>query len=146
VQEKSFCLYITEPNGTLPYFNTADKTFKNYFNHTSQEQAVYELSQHTKLLSMISALRVRDEDAKNLCVQKLAFFLCSFYLPNCRAPVEISRKDCQTMIDDRNGVCSSTLVILRLNGYRIEWPPVEVDCNSISPSVASPNGERPSYL
>ena len=98
------------------------------------------------MISALKELSVQDKDAKDLCVQKLAYFLCSFYLPNCRAPVEISRKDCQTMIDDRNGVCSSTLVILRQNGYRIDWPPVEVDCNSISPSVASPNGERPSYL
>ena len=140
VQENSICSFITEPNGTLPYFSTVEKKFKNYFNHTSQQQAVYELSQHAKLLSLLSGLIVRNPETRNECVQRLAHFLCSLYLPNCRAAIEMSRSDCQKVIDDRNGVCVSFLTSLRRLGYSIKWPPVEVDCNSINISVATPSG------
>ena len=149
VQEQSICSFITRPNGTDPYFTTVEKKFKNYFNHTSQAQAVYELSKHAKLLSSLSALITidpRNTAIYTQCIQKLAQFLCSFYLPNCRAGIEISRADCKSIVgttDSRQPhVCSPAVSRLQEQfRFAITWPPVQVNCDSINPSVATPPGQ-----
>jgi hypothetical protein len=146
VQEQSICSLITKPNGTSPYFTTVDKKFKNYFNHTSQQQAVYELSKHAKLLSRFSALIDLESNSGSIhtdCVQRLAYFLCSLYLPNCRAGIEMNRRDCELVVG-RVRVCSLSVRTLQQNGYIIDWPPVQVDCNSFNASVVSPKGAYPS--
>lgn len=148
MQEQSICSLIKKPNQTSPYFATVEKTFKNYFNHTSQEQAVYELSKHATLLSSLSALITldsRNSGTHTTCVQKLAYFLCSFYMPNCRAGIKISQADCKSIVGADNGqqhVCSQSLSILQQRDrFAINWPPVQVDCNSISASVGTSKGQ-----
>ncbi len=109
---------------------------------------MFELSKHAKLLSLFSALSSFDEgnsESHTECVQKLAYFLCSLYLPNCRAGIELSRNDCKSIVE-LTGSCRPSVVWMQNWGYSIYWPPVQVDCNSISRSVSTPNGEYPTEL
>ena len=108
---------------------------------------MYELSKHAKLLSLLSTLIAfdsRNSAAHTTCVQKLAHFLCSFYLPNCRAGIEISQADCKSIVGTDIGqqhVCSQSESRLQQFRFAINWPPVQVDCNSISASVGTSKGQ-----
>ena len=148
LQESSICSLILNSNKSAPYFTTVNKNFKNYFNHTSQQQAVYELSKHTKLLSMISSFPSFNQRSNGPlytnCIQRLTYFLCSLYLPNCGKGFEISQNDCKLVVGkeaDQRPVCGEP--VIRLNGVygnTVDWPPVKVDCKSISSSVTTPQG------
>lgn len=154
LNKPSICSLITKPNVSTPYFIAVHTApFRNHFNHTSQEQAAYELSKHAKLLSLLSTLIVVDKRNSGIhkqCVQKLTYFLCSLYFPNCTGGSEISQNDCKSIVEtDREKagqrfplVCLDSVERLRFQyQYNIDWPPVRINCDSINSSAVTPKGE-----
>ncbi|XP_028411368.1 uncharacterized protein LOC114533935 isoform X1 [Dendronephthya gigantea] len=150
VDEPSICSIINKPNTTTSYFTTVSEPFRNYFNHTSQEQAAYELSKHAKLLSLLSTLIAvdhRNSLTHTQCVQRLAYFLCRLYFPKCNGGSEISQNDCKSIVEtDRQKagqlyrlVCLDSVERLQFQyRYNINWPPVRINCDSIDSSVVTP--------
>ena len=138
VKEQSICSFMTTRNGQ-PFFSSVKKDFTNYFKHTSQDQAVYELSKHATLLSLLASFRTnlnpgqRLPDAATRCIRGIGLFLCTLHFPTCGGEnqYQITKFECLDMKRAFNGRCS--LEQVRINfGYSIKWPSANVNCDEFA--------------
>ena len=138
VKEQSICSFMTTRNGQ-PFFSSVKKDFTNYFKHTSQDQAVYELSKHATLLSLLASFRTnlnpgqRLPDAATRCIRGISLFLCTLHFPTCGGEnqYQITKFECLDMKRAFNGRCS--LEQVRINfGYSIKWPSANVNCDEFA--------------
>lgn len=100
----------------------------NYFNHTSKDEAIYELSRHLPLLSSLRGILAQRSRE---CVNTLMLLLCHLHLPACPLDTTIvSRNLClqimNTSTPDSN--CHHSVAEMRKQKVNFEWPPVEVNC------------------
>ena len=109
--EKSF--------STFQYFKN---TFQNgnYFNHSSTDEAVDELSKYLNLLSSL------QRDTKENCLNPLILLLCHLHLPAC-PPSAISQRSCFQVIANTSS-CFTAIKNLNSQGANFTWPPVNVNC------------------
>lgn len=136
IKEQSICSVMTATNGQ-PYFSSVKKDFTNYFKHTSQEQAVYELSKYATLLSLFASLRsdlrISSFYPATRCIYDISFFLCTLHFPTCGGKgnqYQITKGQCEDLVDSAvNGKCSVRLRQAISFGYSIKWPPVNVNCD-----------------
>ena len=121
------------------YFITINNPFTNYFNHETQEQAVYELSKHARLIHLLITQQpnINSTNEVTQCLNDVRFLLCNLYLPRCgdRFPKNypISSTQCKITLEKN---CSSAILQLRNRGYSITWPPVTVDCKKFTDSLS----------
>ena len=136
VKEQSICSFMTTRNGQ-PFFSSVKKNFTNYFKHTSQDQAVFELSKQATLLSLFASFRKnlnsgQQPDAATQCVRGISNFLCTLHFPTCgdKNQYQITKFDCLEMKNAFHGKCSLDQVRNNM-GYSIKWPSVNVNCDEL---------------
>ena len=114
------------------YFIDTNNPFTNYFGHKTQQEAMFELSTHGKLINLLISQQpyVNRTNEVTQCLNNIRFLLCNLYLPRCRdktrSDYPITAADCKNTLE-RN--CSSAILQLQNRGYNITWPPVNVDCD-----------------
>lgn len=122
------CSLISAPQGDGPpaeYFRT---TFQNgnYFNHTSTDEAVYELSKYLNLFSSLRGPDAGNNRNYEPCFRSLTFLLCHLHLPVCSRP-PLRQTTCIQVISN-NSVCFNAIKDLNTKGANFTWPPVNVNC------------------
>ena len=99
----------------------------NYFNHSSIDEAVYELSRYLPLLSFL--LWERFDRVFVACVNDLRLLLCHLHLPQCpmRTPT-ITQDQCHQMMNTSSN-CHTAIIRLQRQNASFQWPPVQVNCS-----------------
>ena len=136
---------LTQSNGGTPicasvisdlsnekYFGTVNRPFTNYFSHTTQERAIYELSTHARLIHLLTTQQPNINTTNDVtqCLHDVTFLLCNLYLPRCGLKdYPISSTQCKNTLEKN---CSSAISQIRTRGYNITWPPVNVNCDNFS--------------
>lgn len=114
------------------YFVFTNNPFVNYFGHRTQQEAVYELSTHVKLIHLLISQQPYIDRTNEVtqCLNDIRFLLCNLYLPLCgdKNPNEypITSDGCRNTLGKN---CSTAILQLRNRGYNITWPPVNVNCD-----------------
>lgn len=140
VGEQHVCsVFRRRSNRSIPYFNSVDRNFRNFFGHASLEQAVYELNKHNKFFSLLSRLH-KDNPSQNydLCYEGLANILCRLYLPVCQQSYRVGRSDCLNYFGGQIHSCQSALMMIEQRYfYTVQWPLVQVNCDSLNENATS---------
>ena len=130
----------SEQQGSL-FKSTVSNSRLNYFKHSSTDEAIFELSQHLRLLSTLREYATRgNNDARN-CNRDLTVLLCHLYLPICPREPLAERLCIDTL--SPNSTCFKAVKQFNDDGHDLKWPPVEVNCqdrNWFSPNATLFNG------
>ena len=133
------CSRVVTSRG-LPYFVEVNEPFTNYFNHASQDQAVFEFTKYNMMLVNLIATyentlikpSANGNKTVNTCVEDLVYLLCTLYFPRCgeRKPTDygITREECKNTLGAN---CSSAVTSIQRLGYdlNVKWPPVFINCS-----------------
>ena len=123
------------------FTSTFSSGILNYFKHSSTDEAIFELSQHLRLLSTLQEFESRRNGDARVCNRDLTVLLCHLYLPACpRAPLAESM--CINTFSS-NSSCFKVVNQINEEGYDLKWPPVKVNCqdrNWFSPNATVNNG------
>ena len=129
---------LSGPQDSMKYFTFTNSPFVNYFGHKTEEEAIYELSTHNRLIHLLILQQpyINKTNEVTECLNNIRFLLCNIYLPVCgvKSPTEypITSNKCNNILGIN---CSTTISQLQKRGYNIIWPPVNIDCDKFPNTV-----------
>lgn len=125
-------------NTTQHFFAEVNDPFTNYFQHRSQDQAVYEVSKHATLVNILTSLQSipRLKREVTYCINNLTFLLCTLHQPRCAKDYGITKRQCETTLHKS---CNASISFIRARGYVVQWPPAPVNCSEFPEVTDSHN-------
>ena len=124
----NLCLAVIKASTSGQPMRLFNSTFSgfNYFNYASTDEAIFELSQHLRLLSTFEEYKRRGITDVDDCIPNLTTLLCHLYLPACpRDPQPQSL--CRDTLSS-NSTCAGVVAQMNRDGHDLQWPPVQVNC------------------
>lgn len=118
-------------DGFFPMFNVTSNFAAgetNYFNHTSKDEAIYELSRHLPLLSSLGWTKAQQSGE---CLEALMVLLCHLHLPGCPLDTRtVTQNLCLQIMNTStsDSICHFAVRNMQKEKVHFEWPPVQVNC------------------